>query len=53
MDYRKIIKSKGLKQCWIADQIGVSKSMLTKVLNGEKNFSPENKSKFNRLLGIN
>lgn len=52
MNYKNIINSKGLKQNWIADQIGVTESMLSKVLSGEKRFSKENQKKFHKILGL-
>lgn len=44
MDFKKKIKEKGLKQRWIADQIGISPQMLSMFLNNDRSI-PEEKEK--------
>jgi predicted transcriptional regulator len=46
---QKIIKS-GLKKVFIADQLGISKSMFSQVLRGTKTLSAENEIKLKELL---
>ncbi|GAA4880495.1 hypothetical protein GCM10023310_70880 [Paenibacillus vulneris] len=41
MNYQKIIKEKGLKQIWIAKQLGISAAMMSMYLKGQTNMSPE------------
>ena len=39
MDLRKAIKESGLKQSWIAEKIGMKKSLFHHYLSGYKNMS--------------
>ena len=43
MDLKELIKSKGLKQNWIAEQIGININTLRAYLNNERNM-PQNVS---------
>lgn len=52
MDYKTIIKSKGLKSTYLAEKIGVSKQMFSMFLNHKRNLSPEKKRELDRLLDI-
>ncbi|MGM7720524.1 helix-turn-helix domain-containing protein [Metabacillus sp. Hm71] len=52
MQYRNIIDSRGLKHRFVADYIGVSKSMLSLFLKGERNLAPERLMKLHKLLNI-
>jgi len=38
MDYKKKINEKGLKITWVADQIGIGRSLLSQYLNGLRNM---------------
>jgi len=53
LEYKKLIRDKGLKQNFIAQKIGVSKTMMSLFLSGKRNLSPENKLKLHRILDIN
>lgn len=53
LEYKKLIRDKGLKQNFIAQKIGISKTMMSLFLSGKRNLSPENKSKLHRILDIN
>ena len=50
MDLKKKIEKKGLKQVWLAEQIGVSKSLLSLYLSGERNLSEEKEKMLKGLL---
>lgn len=50
MNYKARIKEKGLKITWLADKVGVSQSMISQVVKGEKNLLPEKESKLRELL---
>ena len=41
MGLKELIQKKGLKQKWIAEQIGVSPQLLSMFLNNERNLSEE------------
>ena len=52
MDLKEKIKEKGVKQVWIAEKIGMKKSLFHHYLTGYKNmaFSQEVESKIKELL---
>jgi predicted XRE-type DNA-binding protein len=52
MDYKTHIKSRGIKQTWIADKVGVSRAMITMFLNGKANLSPEKRRILDSVLEI-
>ncbi|MEE2750838.1 MAG: helix-turn-helix transcriptional regulator [Myxococcota bacterium] len=43
---------RGLSQAWLAEAIGVSGSLLSRVENGEKSLSLESLAKLGRQLGL-
>ena len=50
MDYKKSIQNKGLKQNWLAKKLGVSESLLSMFLKGNRNLSPEKESMLKGIL---
>lgn len=44
------IQQYGLKQVWIADHVGISRSHLNMMLKGTATMSPEIKEKIEKLL---
>ena len=50
MDYKKAIKEKGVKQTWLAEKIGVSDTLLSLYLSGERNLSTEKEAMLKGLL---
>lgn len=52
LDYRGIIDENGIKHRYIAEQIKVSKTMLSLFLSGKKNLSPEKKRLLHSVLKI-
>lgn len=50
MNYKKQIKEKGLKQSFLAKQIGVTESYFSLALNGKTKFSEKRKEQLNQLL---
>jgi len=50
MNYKKIIKAKGLKQSWLAKKIGVSNAMMSRVVNEGHKLSYEKQYMLEQLL---
>lgn len=50
MDFKERIKERGLKQNWIAKKIGISETMLSLFLSGERNLSQAKEQSLNELL---
>lgn len=50
MKYQDIIKSKGLKQIWVAKQVGVTNKTLSKYLTGVRNMPIQVEEKLIKLL---
>jgi transcriptional regulator with XRE-family HTH domain len=53
MNYRELIEQSGYKHKFVAQKIGVSKTMLSLFLSGSKNLSLEKRIKLNQLLKVN
>lgn len=56
-DARQIIKQslkeKGLKSTWLAEQLGITKNHLSKILNGKENITEQTINKIYQILNIN
>ena len=50
MDYKKKINEKGLKIKWVADRIGIGRSLLSQYLNGLRNMPDHIESKLKEVL---
>lgn len=50
---RAHLKKMGIKQQWLADRTGFSKSYLSNVLSGRQKLNKRLKTKFNRILKTN
>lgn len=50
MNYKLLIKNRGLKISWIAKQIGVSQPYLSLALKGERNLSDDHERKLKEIL---
>ena len=50
MNYKKIIKAKGIKQRWLAQQLGVTDAMVSRVVNGTQKLSYEKEYLLKKLL---
>lgn len=48
---QKVIKAKGLKQSWIADQMGVTKSLVSQWVRGSINVPEKHVKNLKRILG--
>lgn len=48
--YSKIIKEKGIKLSWVADNLNVPKSTLSNYINGKREIPLDIEIKLNRLL---
>lgn len=46
------LEHKEESQQWLADQIGVSKSLMNHMLNGKRQFAPTNMIKVAKVMGI-
>jgi transcriptional regulator with XRE-family HTH domain len=51
MDYKQRIKDRGLKINWVAEQIGIGRSLLSQYLNGLRNMPDHIESKLKVILG--
>lgn len=49
---RRIIEQQGRRHVWFAEQLGVSPSHVTRVMNGEREPGPEFRKKAAALLGV-
>lgn len=49
---RRILDARGLRYSWVAARIGVSPSMLTKVMQGERKLTTEKRRRLAELLQI-
>jgi repressor LexA len=52
MHLREIIKSKGIKQSWLASKMGVSKVTMSLWVNEKSYPSKDNLEKLSRILNI-
>ena len=50
MRLRKVIKEKGIKQSWIAGELGISSSYLSLVLNKKRRLTKGLEENFNLLV---
>lgn len=46
------LDSKGLKQTWIARQLGISKSLMSKVAAGDRTVDAETGTRIAELVGV-
>jgi len=51
MELKEHIKSKGLKQNWVADKIGVNRNTFRAYLNEERNLPQDVSDKVKNLIG--
>jgi len=49
---REAARARGLKRGWIATQMGISPSYLSKLITGERQWTPELQSLFALAIGI-
>lgn len=49
---KKVIESKGIKYSYIADQLGITASSLSKKVSGEREFKQNEISRMSRLLKL-
>lgn len=52
MDYKQAIRNKGLKQVYVAKQIGVSEAFFCRFLKGNKKMSVERENKLKKFLNL-
>lgn len=48
----RILEAQGRNRTWLARQIGVSPGHLTRMLNGERPWTEENKRRAAQVLGV-
>jgi len=48
----KLLESEGLKQSWIARQLGVSKSLMSKVVSGDRSVDQASAEQISFLVGV-
>ena len=49
---RDLLRAKGLRFGWVAEQMGISPSMLTRLLAGERRWTPEHRQAIARALDM-
>lgn len=50
MEYKKKIAEKGLRKDWIAKKLGISKTLLSFYLNGDRSIPEERKKQLEEIL---
>jgi predicted transcriptional regulator len=50
LDYKAAIKSKGLKQNWIANQLGITGAMLSMYISGKTGMDVDKVNKLKKIL---
>jgi transcriptional regulator with XRE-family HTH domain len=50
MVVQRIIESRGIKTTWFAEQLGVSQSHISRLLSGERPWTPELRQKAAQVL---
>ena len=50
MEFKQKIKDRGLKITWIAEQIGITRSLLSQYLNGLRNMPDHIEVKLKEML---
>lgn len=50
MEYQKIIKENGLKQTWIAKQLGITDALLSMFFKGKSGMAEDTVFKLNKIL---
>ena len=53
VNYKELIESKGIKKCFVAEQLGVSRQFMYQCLNGKKKFPQHRLVVLHRILGLN
>jgi plasmid maintenance system antidote protein VapI len=48
--YKKLIKEKGLKETWVANQLCIPRTTFANYLSGKSNFPPDIEFKLNKIL---
>ena len=49
---RDLLRAKGLRFGWVAEQMGISPSMLTHLLAGERRWTPKHRQAIARVLDM-
>lgn len=49
-ELKEFLKSKGIKQKWIADQLGVDSSLISRYLKGTRTLSNEKQAILRQIL---
>lgn len=52
-NFKKIIKKRGIKQSWIAKQLGIKSPYLSCMLSGKDNLAEKHRQKLNEILNTN
>lgn len=52
LKWDELIQSKGLKQTWVSERVGISPPHLSNILAGRAFITPETKAKINEVLGV-
>ena len=49
---KKVIEARGIKQVWLAEQIGVDQSVISRYVSGQWNMPKEHIKELARVLGV-
>lgn len=52
MDYKKMIRERGLKKKWIASKIGISRTLFSYYLNNKRPMPLHIEGKLNKILEV-
>ena len=51
-NFRRVVEQQGRRKVWLAEQIGVSPSHVTRVMNGERTAGPDFRRRAAELLEV-
>lgn len=51
-DLWMLIRERGLRFDWVADRMGISNSLLSRLLSGERRWTPEYRASLARALDV-
>lgn len=49
---REMLDARGIKYSWVADRLGISPSLMTRVMQGKAHLTPERRRRLAELLQI-
>lgn len=49
---KTLLDDRGIKASWLADQVGISKSLMSLIINGKRNMTKRNRKAIARVLRV-